>query len=538
MLGVESDTDMSDAKTSQLGDSTQLSRASAFVPDPGSFRLPGLTVLYHPDSRRVGQRALLSELAAGRPERLSRLEPKFAILGSREAAAPLAHRRLSREPLILSPSGEGTLLRAAGSPISVFADGQPLAGERLFSAAEIERGVVLLLANRVVLLLHLLDPYVDPALPRFGLIGEHPTLVAVRRSLQQAADAAVPVLLRGESGTGKELVAQALHQAGKRHDAPFFAVNMAAVPASLAAAELFGAARGAYTGADRRREGFFTRAHGGTLFLDEVGEMSVEVQTLLLRCLETGEIQPVGEPPRRVDVRLVAATDADLESAVAAGRFRAPLLYRLEGYGIRLPPLRERREDFGRLLVEFLRQELAAVGEAALLEADPPWLPAELVARLALHSWPGNVRQLRNVVRQLVISNRGRGQAQLDSTLVEALREPAAAPPLAPASTPSVLTPAPTAQRKPADITEEELFGALKASRFRPHDAARRLGISRPSIYHLMNKSPRLRTAANLGLEDLKAACERFGEDVAAIAAALEVSEQGLRRRLRQVGLM
>ncbi len=262
------------------------------------------------------------------------------------------------------------------------------------------------------------------------------------------------------------------------------------------------------------------------------------MQTVHLRCLETGEIQPVGEPPRRVDVRLVAATDADRESAVAVGRFRAPLLYRLEGYGILLPPLRDRREDFGRLLVEFLRQELAAVGEVALLESDPPWLPAELVARLALHSWPGNVRQLRNVVRQLVISNRGRGQAQLDSTLVEALREPAVAPLLVPASPPTGSTPAPTPQRKPADITEEELFAALKASRFRPHDAARRLGISRPSIYHLMNKSPRLRTGVDVSLEDLKAARERHSGDMAAMAADFEVSEQGLRRRLRQVGLM
>lgn len=525
------------AKTSEPGDSTQLSRTEAFVPDP-STRLPGLTVLYHPVLRRVGERALLSDVASGRSDRLSRLEPKFAAPAPEAIPSPLHHRRLSRTPVALEPRGDGILLRLGESPTPVVADGQIVEGERLFSPAEIERGVVLLLAGRVVLLLHQLDPYRDAALPRFGLIGEHPSLVAVRRSLQQAAAATVPVLLRGESGTGKELVAQALHQTGPRRDAPFVTVNMAAVPASLAAAELFGAARGAYTGADRRREGFFTRAHGGTLFLDEVGEMPVEVQTLLLRCLETGEIQPVGEPPRRVDVRLVAATDADLESAVAAGRFRAPLLYRLESFGIRLPPLRDRREDFGRLLVEFLRQELAAVGEEALLESDPPWLPAELVARLALHSWPGNVRQLRNVVRQLVISNRGRSQAQLDPTLVAALREPAAAPPLAPASKPSALTPAPTPQRKPSDITEEELLAALKATRYRPHAAAHRLGISRPSIYHLMNKSPRLRTGADISLEDLRAAWDSHSGDVAAMAAELEVSEQGLRRRLRQVGLM
>ncbi|MES1240864.1 MAG: sigma 54-interacting transcriptional regulator [Acidobacteriota bacterium] len=518
-----------DTSCDPLYDSTQWSRSRAVAAEPGSVLLPGLTVLYHPDLRRVGERALLSELAAGRSERLSRLEPVFAAPEG-TVAEPLAHRRLSREPLILEASGGGVALLASGSLMPVSADGRPVEGERLFDAAEVERGVVLLLAGRVVLLLHRLDPYPDPALPRFGLVGEHPALAAVRRGLRQAAGAGVPVLLRGESGTGKELVAKALHQAGGRSGGPFEAVNMAAVPASLAAAELFGAARGAFTGADRRREGFFARAHGGTLFLDEVGEMPVEVQTLLLRCLESGEIQPVGEPPRRVDVRLVAATDADLEGAVAAGRFRAPLLYRLDGYRMRLPPLRERREDFGRLFVEFLRQELAASGEPERLAADPPWVPAELVARLALHPWPGNVRQLRNVVRQLVIANRGRSEARLDPDLLEPTR-PAPAPPVAQA-------PSRAAPRKPADVTEDELLAALQATRFRPHAAARRLGIPRPSIYHLIRKSPRLQAAGALGAEDLEAAHRRFGDDVAAMAAALQVSEQGLRRRLRQLGLL
>jgi two-component system nitrogen regulation response regulator GlnG len=527
---------MADDTSSLLGDSTQWSRSRGLAPEPGGVRLPGLTVLYHPDLRRVGERALLSALAAERPERLSRLEPLFAAPAPDAVAAPLGHRRLSREPLLLAARGDGILLRTSGSPTPVLADGQPVSGERLFDAAEIERGVVLLLAGRVVLLLHRLDPYLDPALPRFGLVGEHPAMTALRHSLQQAAGAEVPVLLRGESGTGKELVAAALHRTGRRRDGPFLAVNMAAVPASLAAAELFGAARGAFTGADRRREGFFARAHGGTLFLDEVGEMPVEVQALLLRCLETGEIQPVGEAPRRVDVRLVAATDADLESAVAAGRFRAPLLYRLEGYRLRLPPLRERREDFGRLFVAFLRQELLAAGEPGRLEADPPWVPAELVARLALHPWPGNVRQLLNAVRQLVISNRGRSEAGLDPALAEALQEPAAPPPPAPPA--PVPSPARVEARKPADVTEEELLAALEASRFRPHAAARKLGIPRPSIYHLMKKSPRLQTAAALDPEDLAAARRRFGDDVAAMAAALQVSEQGLRRRLRQLGLL
>ncbi|HEU4537176.1 MAG TPA: sigma 54-interacting transcriptional regulator, partial [Polyangiaceae bacterium] len=182
---------------------------------------------------------------------------------------------------------------------------------------------------------------------------------------------------------------------------------MGAVPKELAAAELFGAARGAYTGSTHDREGLFRSAQGGTLFLDEVGEAPPEVQVMLLRALETGEVHPVGaKAPVAVDVRLVAATDANLESQIRDGRFKEPLLHRLAGYEIRLPPLRERREDIGPLFYHFARGELEATGEARrLAPADPyeaPWLPAPIAARLVRHPWPGNVRQLRNWARQIV----------------------------------------------------------------------------------------------------------------------------------------
>jgi two-component system nitrogen regulation response regulator GlnG len=165
-----------------------------------------------------------------------------------------------------------------------------------------------------------------------------------------------PVLLRGESGTGKELVAHAIHEASPRRTGPYVAVNMAAIPPSLAAAELFGATRGAFTGADHDRPGYFSRAHRGTLFLDEIGETAPEVQALLLRVLEAGEVQAVGGlEPRRVDVRVLAATDADLQGMTAMDRFRAPLLHRLMAGYLQVPALRARREDFGRLLYAFLR---------------------------------------------------------------------------------------------------------------------------------------------------------------------------------------
>jgi len=299
---------------------------------PPELRVPALTVLAHPDLRRVGERVLLPALGSGRAVALSRLAPLFAQPGE-EQARPLADSHLSRSPIYLAP-GEGPgsirlVVENGGWRIQRF--GAPAEGE--IPASALERGVAILLAERVALLLHLLPPALPCKPERFGLIGESAALVLLDREIGRASAGATPVLLRGETGTGKELVARAIHTAGSRRDRPYLALNLGAVPPSLATAELFGAARGAFTGADRRRAGYFERADSGTLFLDEVGEAPPEVQVLLLRALESGEIQPVGsEAPVRVDVRIVAATDADLETAVAQGRFRAPLLHRLRGF--------------------------------------------------------------------------------------------------------------------------------------------------------------------------------------------------------------
>src|SRR4029077_13886298 len=169
---------------------------------------------------------------------------------------------------------------------------------------------------------------------------------------------ATPVLISGESGTGKELVARAIAAAGVRAGRPFVAVNMAALPPSTAPSELFGHRAGAFTGAARQRSGFFAQADGGTLFLDEIATAGLDVQAMLLRALETGETQPLGgESSERVDVRVVAATDEDLHRAMREGRFREALYHRLSACEITLTPLRERRDDLGRLLLHFVRNE-------------------------------------------------------------------------------------------------------------------------------------------------------------------------------------
>src|SRR6185369_15510863 len=367
-----------------------------------SLTVPGLTILGHPAVRRVGERAALLDLASGRETLLSRAEPGFAAPGETDLQ-PLAARYLSRRPWVLRPTSDGGVrLHRGDSPMSLTVDGAPVADEVSLPASAVERGVVLLLAGHVVLLLHRFRPVFAGNTPRFDLVGLSDPLLDLCRQISRVADLDVPVLLRGASGTGKELVAAALHGASRRRAKPFLALNMGALPASLAAAELFGAARGAFTGAEHARRGYFRRAHGGTLFLDEIGETPVEVQPLLLRALESGEVQPLGsEEAARVDVRVLAATDTDLEQAAAAGRFRGPLLHRLGGYTIRLPALRERRDDIGRLFFHFLREELAGVGEEdRLADHGPearPWPPAEWIAHLASAPWPGNVRQLRNV---------------------------------------------------------------------------------------------------------------------------------------------
>jgi two-component system nitrogen regulation response regulator GlnG len=504
-------------------------------PGPASaHEVPGLTILHHPDMGRVGERVALPELASAREVRLSRLEPLFAAPGE-TARRPLADPFLSRQPVRLVPAEGGVRLVCSDATTPALADGMPVADERLCSAEDLEGGVVLVLTERVVLLLHLLNPSPPKGVPSFGMVGESPSLVRVRQEIRQLADLGAPVLLRGETGTGKELVARAIHRAGPRRSRPFVAVNMGAIPATLAAAELFGAAKGAFTGAERRQSGYFQRADGGTLFLDEIGEMPPEVQTALLRTLESGEVQPVGAAQaRRVDVQVIAATDADLEAEIAAQKFRAPLLHRLSGYELCLPALRERRDDVGRLLVHFLRQELETVGEGHRLE-DPgpegqPWLPALLVARLAGCRWPGNVRQLRNVARQLVAASHGQPEARITAPIERLLED-------APPPAPPARSRARRAFRSAEEIDEDELLSALAANRWRLQPTAAQLGISRTSLYRLIDRSPEVRKPRDLSREEIERCHQRCGGNLEAMVDELRVSRKGLRRRMTQLKL-
>ena len=235
------------------------------------------------------------------------------------------------------------------------------------------------------------------------MLGQAPAMQEVFRAIGRLSRSSMTVLVTGESGTGKELVARALHRHSPRSEGPFIALNTSAFTAELLESELFGHEKGAFTGADAQRRGRFEQAHGGTLFLDEIGDMSLALQTRLLRVLAEGEYYRVGgSQPVRVDVRVIAATHQDLEQRVQAGLFREDLLHRLNVIRIAIPPLRERREDIGELLSYYLGAAAAELGvEAKTLSPEAEQL-------LTAFDWPGNVRQLVNATRRMMVTAPGR----------------------------------------------------------------------------------------------------------------------------------
>jgi transcriptional regulator with PAS, ATPase and Fis domain len=235
------------------------------------------------------------------------------------------------------------------------------------------------------------------------LIGETPAIQRLKEDIAAAARCDAKVLITGESGAGKEITARLIHEQSARRCGPYLAINCAAIADTLLESELFGHVRGSFTDAWRDRMGLLDAAHGGTLLMDEIGDMSLRMQGLLLRFVETGELQRVGEDRvlRRRDVRVIAATNANLQDSIGAGRFRSDLFYRLNVISIVVPPLRDRRDDIPILVDAFIRAESQAHRLA------PPMVTPEAMSRLAEYSWGGNVRELRNVIERLVLRRPG-----------------------------------------------------------------------------------------------------------------------------------
>jgi transcriptional regulator with GAF, ATPase, and Fis domain len=248
---------------------------------------------------------------------------------------------------------------------------------------------------------------------RDGILGGSPALRNVIEQVAIVAPTTATVLIQGESGTGKELVARAIHDRSPRRQRALISVNCASIPRELFESEFFGHVKGAFTGALRDRAGRFQAADGGTLFLDEVGEIPLDLQGKLLRVLQEGRFERVGdETTRRVDVRVIAATNRDLQQEVASGHFRRDLFYRLSVFPIVLPPLRERAEDLARLATHFLEQSAQRYGRRGLR------LSARVIKTLEAYAWPGNVRELQHVIERAVLLSRG-GVLRLDGALAE-----------------------------------------------------------------------------------------------------------------------
>jgi two-component system NtrC family response regulator len=300
-----------------------------------------------------------------------------------------------------------------------------------------------------------------------GMLGTNARMQSVFDSIRKVATTDAPVVILGESGTGKEMAARAIHQHSARRDGPFTAINCSAIPETLMEGELFGHEKGAFTGAHAQRKGRIESAEGGTLFLDEIGEISLSVQVKLLRFLQEQRIERVGGRQEiAVNARVIAATNVDLKKAMAEGKFREDLFYRLAVVQLMLPPLRERGEDIAFLAQAFLQRSSA--------EAEKPGLAfgADALRAIRQHSWPGNVRELQNRVRRAVIMCNGKRILPEDLEL---------------GHTPDASQGRTLKEAREA-VEREMILNALKRNAGKISPAASELGISRPTFYELMEK--------------------------------------------------
>ncbi len=316
-----------------------------------------------------------------------------------------------------------------------------------------------------------------------GLIGRSPPMRQLFEQIRRIAHANGPVLVLGESGVGKELVARALHRQSERRDGPFVALNCAGIPAELLESELFGHSAGAFSGAQKARKGLFAEAEGGTLLLDELGEMPAAMQAKLLRVLQDGKLRPVGENrERQIDVRIIAATNRDLEQEVENGGFRADLYYRLETFALEVPPLRERGDDIDLLVAHFI----SLFGEQA---AQPlRGITAEALESLRQYAFPGNVRELSNAIERAVVFCRDEQLALTD--LPSRIRARQASP--LPESDQGVSLFDPAAPPPLKVVEQRYVQHVLRHTGGNKQQAAKLLGIGRRTLYRYLEENDSL----------------------------------------------
>jgi transcriptional regulator with AAA-type ATPase domain len=476
--------------------------------------LLALTIVWHPDPGRIGEQFFVTETDAQFP--LTRFTPTFCRPDG--SGAPLLYAGISRQAVTIRRRADAVELQVPESRMTVQLNGQTVAGVQELGNETISEGVMLGLGQAVLLCLHWANSLPDHAgLP--GLIGVSSAVVRMRALIRIVSTTSLPVLLLGETGCGKEVAARAIHALSGRAGKPMVAVNMATLSDGLAAAELFGAAKGAYTGAQQARGGWFAEARDGSLFLDEIGNAPAAVQPMLLRVLEDGSYRPVGaQGDVTSDARIISATDQDL----GAAGFNKALLRRLEGCVIHLPPLRARREDIGLLILHFLAGQTTG-------GARPADLPFEFVSACATFDWPGNIRQLMHVLNRALLAV----QMGERPDLAMLVRTP---PPAVPASDGTVG--ARPAAARPGLISEEALLQALDKQGWQIQATALELGISRPSLYKLLETHPQIRRPEQIARGDLELAWQESEGVIPVCAARLRTPAEGLRRYLRALGIL
>lgn len=501
---------------------------------PGRYRERrlSLTVVFHPSTQRIGASAVVPRHDRRAPWVLGRRSPLF-LLGP-EPGCPLEDPHVSRHALELDYDGQRAVIRRLAASSRCQVAGRELQDSVELDHARLVQGVPLILGHSIVLLLRLVDhgggAVVDPDATGM-LIGSSPYMQGLRGQVAQVGGSDLDVLIRGETGTGKELVAMAVHAASCRARAELVSVNMAAIPSELAAAALFGSARGAFTGADKAGIGYFQRAEGGSLFLDEIGDTPAVIQPQLLRALQQREIQSVGGPIRHVNVRVISATDAALDGEGCD--FKAALRHRLGACEIQLLPLREHPEDIGELLLYFLGTAAKEAGRPGLLPQEhssaveiAAW--ADLFYAFVAYRWPGNVRELANFAGQVVLASE---QAlTLPDNVESTLRREGAV-----TAEPAAQEAAPRPRRNMKDVAATEFERVLESNDFEVAPAARQLGVSRQSMYRRIEDSPGHRLASEVPAAELQQALAEHRGDPVAAALQLRVSLTGLRARIRHL---
>ena len=510
-----------------------------------------LTIVFHPDIYRIGEQSKQNNTGF----ELSRTSPLFSKINDKLdkiPPRPLDDIFISRDPIFITKKGDNWLLERRGSATSFSTLKEDNVKSLLLAKDMLNKGCVITLVGRVVLLIRYSYNISNDYQPT-DFIGVSDNVAKIRSLISRVAILNAPILICGESGTGKELIAQAIHKCSKRSQRKLISINMAAIPNELVESELFGNVKGAFTGA-LTRNGCFQRADKSTLFLDEIGEAPAKVQITLLRALETGIVQSVGSnSEQRLDVRVIAATDANLELMVEQNSFRISLLQRLSGFVIDVLPLRDRSEDIGIILTKFLIDAFKTTDQLdKLLNLDDCkccyW--AWFYAQCCTLAWRGNVRQIKNTTIQLSILlmnhphlssfnwmafvkriTHEKSDNQPSTTLVterlaaskEGHEDPRVKAHL---------------KRKPSEVSDDEIITALESNSWQIKLAAQQLKISRAALYLRIDANPNLNRAGDLSTSELHDSFAKFSGNVDMMVNDLKVSKLALTRRLKEIGLV